>query len=666
MQNEQKIFELHSEYKPTGDQPQAIEALVKGFREGNQFQTLLGVTGSGKTFTMANVIAQLNKPTLVIAHNKTLAAQLYGEFKEYFPNNVVEYFVSYYDYYQPEAYVPSSDTYIAKDSSINDEIDKLRLSATSALAERRDVIIVASVSCIYGLGSPVDYKNMVISLRPGMERDRDEMLHKLIDIQYDRNEMDFKRGTFRVRGDVVEIFPAESSDTAVRVEFFGDEIERLLEIDVLTGDIKRELKHVAIFPASHYVVPMEKIQKAVQDIEEELEERVRYFKGEDKLLEAQRIEERTNFDIEMLKETGFCSGIENYSRHLSGLAPGTPPHTLIDYFADDFLIMIDESHKTIPQIRGMYFGDQSRKGTLVDYGFRLPSAKDNRPLAFEEFESKINQLLFVSATPGVYEEEHELMRTEQIIRPTGLLDPEVSVRPVEGQIDDLIGEIKKEVEKHHKVLITTLTKRMAEDLTDYMKELGIRVRYLHSDVDTLERTEIIRDMRLDVFDVLVGINLLREGLDIPEITLVAILDADKEGFLRSETSLIQTIGRAARNSEGHVIMYADKITDSMRLAIEETERRREIQKAYNKEHGITPQTIHKAVRDLIRISKEVAQEELQFEKDPESMSVKELEKLIAEVQKKMKKAAAELNFEAAAMLRDQMVELKKQLQDIKE
>ncbi|MDE7057205.1 MAG: excinuclease ABC subunit UvrB [Lachnospiraceae bacterium] len=659
-------FELVSQYAPTGDQPQAIEELVKGFQEGNQFQTLLGVTGSGKTFTMANVIQQLNKPTLVIAHNKTLAAQLYGEFKEFFPSNAVEYFVSYYDYYQPEAYVPSSDTYIAKDSSINDEIDKLRLSATSALAERRDVIIVASVSCIYGLGSPVDYKNMVISLRPGMERDRDEMLHKLIDIQYDRNEMDFKRGTFRVRGDVVEIFPAESSDTAVRVEFFGDEIERLLEIDVLTGDIKRELKHVAIFPASHYVVPMEKIQKAVQDIEEELEERVRYFKGEDKLLEAQRIEERTNFDIEMLKETGFCSGIENYSRHLSGLAPGTPPHTLIDYFADDFLIMIDESHKTIPQIRGMYFGDQSRKGTLVDYGFRLPSAKDNRPLAFEEFESKINQLLFVSATPGVYEEEHELMRTEQIIRPTGLLDPEVSVRPVEGQIDDLIGEIKKEVEKHHKVLITTLTKRMAEDLTDYMKELGIRVRYLHSDVDTLERTEIIRDMRLDVFDVLVGINLLREGLDIPEITLVAILDADKEGFLRSETSLIQTIGRAARNSEGHVIMYADKITDSMRLAIEETERRREIQKAYNKEHGITPQTIHKAVRDLIRISKEVAQEELQFEKDPESMSVKELEKLIAEVQKKMKKAAAELNFEAAAMLRDQMVELKKQLQDIKE
>ncbi len=666
MQTAQKMFELHSEYKPTGDQPQAIEALVKGFKEGNQFQTLLGVTGSGKTFTMANVIAQLNKPTLVIAHNKTLAAQLYGEFKEYFPSNAVEYFVSYYDYYQPEAYVPSSDTYIAKDSSINDEIDKLRLSATSALSERRDVIIVASVSCIYGLGSPVDYKNMVISLRPGMERDRDEILRKLIDIQYDRNEMDFKRGTFRVRGDVVEIFPAESSDTAIRVEFFGDEIERLLEIDVLTGEIKSELSHAAIFPASHYVVPMEKIKEAVKDIEAELEERVRYFKGEDKLLEAQRIAERTNFDIEMLKETGFCSGIENYSRHLAGLAPGTPPHTLIDYFDDDFLIIVDESHKTIPQIRGMYFGDQSRKTTLVDYGFRLPSAKDNRPLSFGEFEDKINQMMFVSATPGEYEEEHELMRTEQIIRPTGLLDPEVSVRPVEGQIDDLIGEINKEVEQHHKVLITTLTKRMAEDLTDYMKELGIRVRYLHSDVDTLERTEIIRDMRLDVFDVLVGINLLREGLDIPEITLVAILDADKEGFLRSETSLIQTIGRAARNSEGHVIMYADHMTDSMRLAIEETNRRREIQEAYNKEHGITPQTIHKAVRDLIRISKEVAQKEHQFDKDPESMEPKELEKLIGQIQKRMKKAAAELDFETAAALRDQMVELKKHLQEMKE
>ncbi len=666
MQNEQKIFELHSEYKPTGDQPQAIEALVKGFKEGNQFQTLLGVTGSGKTFTMANVIAQLNKPTLVIAHNKTLAAQLYGEFKEYFPSNAVEYFVSYYDYYQPEAYVPSSDTYIAKDSSINDEIDKLRLSATASLIERRDVVIVASVSCIYGLGEPENFEKMMISLRPGMQKDRDEVIRQLIDIQYERNEMDFKRGTFRVRGDVLEIIPASEMDTAIRVEFFGDEIDRISEIDVLTGEIKSVREHVAIFPASHYVVPAERIREATKAIEEELEERIRFFKGEDKLLEAQRISERTNFDVEMLKETGFCSGIENYSRHLAGLGPGVPPNTLMDYFPEDFLIFIDESHKTIPQIRGMYFGDQSRKSTLVDYGFRLPSAKDNRPLSFEEFESKINQLLFVSATPGEYEREHELLRTEQIIRPTGLLDPEVSVRPVEGQIDDLIGEINKEVEKHNKVLITTLTKRMAEDLTDYMRELGIRVRYLHSDVDTLERTEIIRDMRLDVFDVLVGINLLREGLDIPEITLVAILDADKEGFLRSETSLIQTIGRAARNSEGHVIMYADNMTDSMRLAIDETNRRREIQKAYNEAHGITPQTIHKAVRDLIRISKEVAQEEQRMEKDPESMSAQELEKMIGEVQKKMKKAAADLNFEAAAMLRDQMVELKRQLQEIKD
>ncbi|MDO4262485.1 MAG: excinuclease ABC subunit UvrB, partial [Eubacteriales bacterium] len=610
-----------------------------------------------------NVIQQLQKPTLIIAHNKTLAAQLYGEFKEFFPENAVEYFVSYYDYYQPEAYVSSSDTYIAKDSSINDEIDKLRLSATASLIERRDVIIVSSVSCIYGLGEPENFEKMMVSLRPGMERDRDEILRSLIDIQYDRNEMDFKRGTFRVRGDVVEIFPAASSDTAVRVEFFGDEIERITQIDVLTGEIKGELQHVAIFPASHYVVPAEQIRRAVVDIEAELEERVRYFKSEDKLLEAQRIAERTNFDIEMLKETGFCSGIENYSRHLSGLKPGQPPHTLMDYFPDDSLIIIDESHKTVPQIRGMFFGDQSRKTTLVDYGFRLPSAKDNRPLSFEEFESKINQMMFVSATPGEYEQEHELLRAEQIIRPTGLLDPEVSVRPVEGQIDDLISEIHREVEGRHKVLITTLTKRMAEDLTDYMKELGIRVRYLHSDVDTLERMEIIRDMRLDVFDVLVGINLLREGLDIPEITLVAILDADKEGFLRSETSLIQTIGRAARNSEGHVIMYADNMTDSMRLAINETNRRREIQKAYNEEHGITPQTIHKAVRDLIRISKEVAQEELRFEKDPESMDPKELEKLIGQIQKKMKKAASELDFESAAALRDQMVELKKKLQE---
>ena len=657
-------FKLKAPYKPTGDQPQAIAELVKGFKEGNQCQTLLGVTGSGKTFTMANVIQQLQKPTLVIAHNKTLAAQLYGEFKEMFPDNAVEYFVSYYDYYQPEAYVPSSDTYIAKDSAINDEIDKLRLSATMALMERRDVIIVASVSCIYGLGNPVDYQNMVISLRPGMIKDRDEVMAKLIEIQYDRNDMDFHRGTFRVRGDVLEIIPAYESDTAIRVEFFGDEIDRISEIDILTGEVKDELKHIAIFPASHYVVDRENIKRAVADIEEELEERVKEFKRNDKLLEAQRIAERTNFDIEMLKETGFCSGIENYSRHLSGLKPGQAPYTLIDYFPDDFIMMIDESHKTVPQIGGMYHGDQSRKQTLVDYGFRLPSAKDNRPLNFEEFESKINQVLFVSATPGQYEMDHELLRAEQVIRPTGLLDPEVEVRPVEGQIDDLLGEINKEIEKKNKVLVTTLTKKMAEDLTDYMREVGIRVKYLHSDIDTLERTEIIRDMRLDVFDVLVGINLLREGLDIPEITLVAILDADKEGFLRSETSLIQTIGRAARNSEGHVIMYADKLTDSMRLAIDETERRRKIQMAYNEEHGITPKTIQKAVRDQISISKKVAAEELKLEKDPESMSRKELEKLIGEVTKRMKKAAAELDFESAAELRDKLIELKQILNEI--
>ena len=662
--SEEKIFKLESPYKPTGDQPQAIEQLVKGFKEGNQCQTLLGVTGSGKTFTMANVIEQLQKPTLVIAHNKTLAAQLYGEFKEMFPDNAVEYFVSYYDYYQPEAYVPSSDTYIAKDSAINDEIDKLRLSATMALAERRDVIIVASVSCIYGLGSPVDYQNMVISLRPGMIKDRDEVVAKLIEIQYDRNDMDFHRGTFRVRGDVLEVIPAYESDVAIRIEFFGDEVDRITEVDILTGEIRDELKHVAIFPASHYVVDKENINRAVKAIEEELEERVREFKRQDKLLEAQRIAERTNFDIEMMKETGFCSGIENYSRHLAGLAPGQPPYTLIDYFPDDFVIMIDESHKTIPQIGGMYSGDQSRKSTLVDYGFRLPSAKDNRPLNFEEFESKINQVLFVSATPGIYEEEHELLRAEQVIRPTGLLDPEVEVRPVEGQIDDLISEINQEISKKNKILVTTLTKRMAEDLTDYMREIGIRVKYLHSDVDTLERTEIIRDMRLDVFDVLVGINLLREGLDIPEITLVAILDADKEGFLRSETSLIQTIGRAARNSEGHVIMYADKVTDSMRLAIDETERRRKIQMAYNEEHGITPKTIQKAVRDQISISKKVAAEEWKMEKDPESMSKKELEKLIGEVTKRMKKAAAELDFESAAELRDKLIELKQVMNEI--
>ena len=657
-------FELVSQYKPTGDQPQAIKELVEGFKKGNQFETLLGVTGSGKTFTMANVIAQLNKPTLILAHNKTLAAQLYGEFKEFFPNNAVEYFVSYYDYYQPEAYVPSSDTYIAKDSSVNDEIDKLRLSATSSLSERKDVIIVSSVSCIYGIGSPDDYQNMIISLRPGMEKDRDEVIRNLIDIQYDRNEADFHRGTFRVRGDVVEIYPADYTDTAVRVEFFGDEIDRITEIDILTGEIKNALNHIAIFPASHYVVPMEKILKAAGAIEEELKERVAYFKSEDKLLEAQRISERTNFDIEMLKETGFCSGVENYSRHLSGLQPGQPPYTLIDYFGDDFLIIIDESHKTLPQIRGMYAGDQSRKQTLVDYGFRLPSAKDNRPLNFEEFEDKIDQILFVSATPGDYEESHELLRAEQIIRPTGLLDPKVEVRPVEGQIDDLIGEVHKEVEKGNKILITTLTKRMAEDLTEYMKDLGIRVKYLHSDIDTLERTQIIRDMRLNVFDVLVGINLLREGLDIPEITLVAILDADKEGFLRSEVSLIQTIGRAARNAEGRVIMYADVMTDSMRLAIDETMRRRALQEKYNQEHGITPKTIKKAVRDLISISKAVAETEDKMMKDPESMSKKELEKLIAQVKKQMQAAAADLNFEMAAQLRDKMVELKKNLGEL--
>ena len=657
-------FELVSEYKPTGDQPEAIKELVEGFKEGNQCQTLLGVTGSGKTFTMANVIQQLNKPTLIIAHNKTLAAQLYGEFKEFFPNNAVEYFVSYYDYYQPEAYVPSTDTYIAKDSAINEEIDRLRLSATAALSERKDVIIVSSVSCIYGIGSPEDYQNMMISLRPGMEKDRDEVLRSLIDMQYDRNDMDFHRGTFRVRGDVVEIIPASESDVAIRVEFFGDEIDRITEVDVLTGEIRRELNHIALYPASHYVVPMERILEASKAIEKEMEEQVAYFKSEDKLLEAQRISERTNFDLEMMKETGFCSGIENYSRHLAGLKPGEPPYTLMDYFGDDYLIMIDESHITVPQVRGMYFGDQSRKSTLVDYGFRLPSAKDNRPLNFEEFEERIDQVLFVSATPGQYEKDHELLRAEQIIRPTGLLDPYVEVRPVEGQIDDLVGEVNKEVEKHNKILVTTLTKRMAEELTDYMKDLGIRVKYLHSDIDTLERSEIIRDMRLDVFDVLVGINLLREGLDIPEISLVAILDADKEGFLRSETSLIQTIGRAARNAEGHVIMYADVITDSMRRAIDETLRRRELQETYNKEHGITPKTIKKAVRDLISISKEVAKTQKKLEKDMESMSREELEELIGKVQKQMKAAAADLNFEMAAELRDQMIELKKNLEEL--
>ena len=708
-------FVLHSEYKPTGDQPAAIEALVKGFREGNQSETLLGVTGSGKTFTMANVIEALNKPTLIIAHNKTLAAQLYSEFKEFFPENAVEYFVSYYDYYQPEAYVPQSDTYIAKDSSMNDEIDKLRHSATAALSERKDVIIISSVSCIYGLGSPIDYQNMVVSLRPGMEIDRDDVVRKLIDIQYDRNEMDFHRGTFRVHGDVLEIIPAYNEKTSYRIEWFGDEIDRILEVDALTGKPVCEMGHVAIFPASHYVVAPDAMNRAIADIETELEERIRFFKSEDKLLEAQRIEERTNFDIEMMRETGFCSGIENYSRHLTGLAPGAAPHTLIDYFPDDFLMIIDESHKTIPQIGGMYHGDRSRKTTLVDYGFRLPSAKDNRPLNFGEFESKIDQILFVSATPGNYEEEHELLRAEQVIRPTGLLDPLIEVRPVKGQIDDLISEIRRTVDLEpndnelndnelndhesndqesndhesndhesneteeakqnsvgswqknpeeeppikNKVLITTLTKRMAEDLTEYLRDAGIRVRYLHSDIDTLERSEIIRDMRLDVFDVLVGINLLREGLDIPEIALVCILDADKEGFLRSASSLIQTIGRAARNSQGRVIMYADMMTDSMKVAISETNRRRRIQKTYNEEHNITPKTIRKAVRDVISISKEVAKSSEKLEKDPESMSEEELNKLIEKIEKKMRKAALELDFETAAMLRDEMLELKK-------
>ena len=656
---EEKSFVLHSEYQPTGDQPQAIAALVKGFDEGNQFETLLGVTGSGKTFTMANVIEKLQKPTLVIAHNKTLAAQLYSEFKQFFPENAVEYFVSYYDYYQPEAYVPSTDTYIEKDSAINEEIDKLRHSATAALSERKDVIIVASVSCIYGLGSPIDYQEMVLSLRPGMERERDEVIRKLIDIQYMRNDIDFHRGTFRVRGDVLEIFPAASSKEAYRVEFFGDEVERITQIDVVTGRVVSELSHIAVFPASHYVVAPEKIAKAADDILAECKEQVQFFKREEKMIEAQRIDERTRFDVEMLKETGFCSGIENYSRHLTGSAPGEPPYTLMDYFPEDFLIIVDESHITIPQIRGMYAGDRSRKTTLVNYGFRLPSALDNRPLEFSEFESKISQMLFVSATPNVYESEHELLRVEQIIRPTGLLDPEISVQPVEGQIDDLIGEVHKEVEKKNKVLITTLTKKMAEDLTNYMKEVGIRVRYLHSDIDTLERAQIIRDMRLDKFDVLVGINLLREGLDIPEITLVAILDADKEGFLRSETSLIQTIGRAARNVDGHVIMYADHITASMRRAIDETARRREIQRQYNEEHGITPKTIQKAVRDVIAISKAAIKDKKSWEQDPESMSREELEKLTKELERRMLKAAAELNFEEAAMLRDQIAELKK-------
>ncbi len=657
-------FKLHSEYEPTGDQPRAIEELVQGFEDGNQFETLLGVTGSGKTFTMANVIAALNKPTLIISHNKTLAGQLYGEMKEFFPENAVEYFVSYYDYYQPEAYVPSTDTYIAKDSSINDEIDKLRLSATASLSERKDVIIVSSVSCIYGIGSPDDYENMMVSLRPGDEKDRDEVIKDLINMQYLRNDMDFKRGTFRVRGDILDIFPATTTEYTYRVEFFGDEIDRIVEMDPVTGNPKSEVQHAAIFPASHYVVPQDRINAACKTIEEEMEEQVRFFKGEGKLIEAQRIEERTNFDIEMLRETGFCSGIENYTRHMTNQKPGEAPMCLIDYFGDDFLIIVDESHISLPQIRGMYAGNLSRKKTLVDFGFRLPSAMDNRPLNFGEFEEKIDRMLFVSATPGDYEKDHEMLRAEQVIRPTGLLDPEIDVRPTANQIDDLITEINKETENKHKILITTLTKRMAEDLTEYMKEIGIRVKYLHSDIDTLERAEIIRDLRLDVFDVLVGINLLREGLDIPEITLVAILDADKEGFLRSERSLIQTIGRAARNSEGHVIMYADKITESMRIAIDETNRRRAIQQEYNEAHGITPTTIQKAVREVMSISNQIAKEESAAIRSAEDMDKGELLKLIDKYRNKMQEAASDLNFEIAAEYRDRLIEIKNMLRDL--
>ena len=657
-------FILHAPYQPTGDQPQAIERLVKGFKEGNQFETLLGVTGSGKTYTMANIIAELNKPTLIISHNKTLAGQLYGEMKEFFPENAVEYFVSYYDYYQPEAYVPQTDTYIAKDSSINDEIDKLRLSATASMAERNDVIVVASVSCIYGIGEPEDFQNLMVSLRPGMEIDRDSVIESLVGIQYVRNDMDFKRGTFRVHGDTLDIIPANVNEYALRIEWFGDEIDRIVETDIMSGRVTKELKHVAIFPASHYVVPKDRIVSACEEIEKDLDFQVRYFKQQGKLIEAQRIAERTNFDIEMLKETGFVSGIENYTRYLTSQKAGEPPATLIDYFGKDFLIIIDESHMTVPQIRGMYAGNFSRKQTLIDYGFRLPSAMDNRPLNFTEFEDKIDQLLFVSATPGPYEAEHEMLRAEQVIRPTGLLDPEVFVRPVEGQIDDLVSEIKKETKEKGKVLITTLTKHMAEDLTGYLQELGIRVKYLHSDIDTLERSEIIRDLRLDVFDVLVGINLLREGLDIPEVTLIAILDADKEGFLRSETSLIQTIGRAARNSRGHVIMYADNMTDSMKNAIEITKKRRALQDRYNKEHGITPKTIEKKVREVIAISKKLAGEAEENGRQPEEMDSKELSALIEKTKKKMEREAADLNFEAAAQYRDRIIEWKNMLRDI--
>ncbi len=655
-------FKLHSEYAPTGDQPEAIRALTEGFRAGNRFQTLLGVTGSGKTFTMANVIRNLGKPTLVLAHNKTLAAQLYSEFKEFFPENAVEYFVSYYDYYQPEAYVPSSDTYIAKDSAMNDEIDRLRHSATAALSERDDVIIVASVSCIYGLGSPIDYKKMVLSVRPGMIKDRDEVIERLVDMQYTRNDMDLKRGGFRVRGDSIDIIPAYADQYAIRIEFFGDEIDRILEIEAVTGNVKQSLLHAAVFPASHYVVDKEGMDRATAAIMEEMQEQTAFFQKEGKLIEAQRIAERTRYDVEMMKETGFCSGIENYSRHLIGSEPGAAPCTLLDYFPKDFVLMIDESHMTVPQVRAMYNGDRSRKNTLVDYGFRLPSALDNRPLTFPEFESKLNQVLFVSATPADYEASCEQLRAEQVIRPTGLLDPEVEVLPAAGQVDDLIGRCREETDKGNKVLITTLTKHMAEELTDYMHEVGLRVKYLHSDIDTMERSKIIRDMRLGVFDILVGINLLREGLDIPEITLVAILDADKEGFLRSETSLIQTMGRAARNADGHVVMYAASVTSAMEGALKETRRRRSIQAAYNEAHGITPATVKKAVRDLISISRAAetpASEKL--EKDPESMSQKELRRMITATEKQMHKAAAELDFEEAALLRDRMLELRRYL-----
>ncbi len=653
---ENRRFELAAPYQPTGDQPQAIRSLTEGVREGMREQTLLGVTGSGKTFTMANVIANVQKPTLVLAHNKTLAAQLCSEFREFFPKNAVEYFVSYYDYYQPEAYIPGTDTYIEKDSAINDEIDKLRHSATCALGERNDVIIVASVSCIYSLGAPEDYRSMVVSLRPGMQMERDELLRQLVDRQYDRNDINFVRGKFRVRGDVVEIFPAGSGDIAVRVEFFGDEIDRISEFDPLTGAVKAVMSHVMIYPASHFITPPGKLHAAVEEIEAELEERIKYFKERDMLLEAQRIEQRTRYDMEMLEEIGFCKGIENYSRILSGRAPGSTPYTLLDHFPKDYLMFIDESHVTVPQVRGMYFGDRGRKQTLVDYGFRLPSAFDNRPLNFDEFNEKLNQVVYVSATPGPYERERSLNIAEQVIRPTGLVDPEVTVKPVEGQIEDLLSEINQRTEKKERVLVTTLTKKMAEDLTDYLKGMGVKVRYMHHDIDTMERMEIIRDLRLGVFDVLVGINLLREGLDIPEVSLVAILDADKEGFLRSETSLIQTIGRAARNAEGRVILYADSVTDSMERALRETNRRREIQMAYNKEHGIVPKTIVKSVAEIIEISAKDT-----IDKKGKRLSRMEKEKLIKAYTAEMKEAAKLLEFEQAAFLRDKIRKLQEEL-----